>query len=482
MVGCPMRPLLALTLGGLLWSLALASPATALDGRRLKVLDSRLVDQNSREITLRGVNARAEGIFDVTFDDGRLPLQPIPGFDSGDCERMRALGFNLLRLPINWSALEPAPGAYSAPYLQRIDDLVAACRSHGVLVLLDFHQDAFSKEIGQDGAPRWVLDLLLGPNGYPYLGGPLDDLTARRFAAHTLAAFRAFFENLSNVQDRFADAAIVLARRFRNNPGVVGYEIMNEPLPTLTPNGAALLDAFHLRITAAIRSVDRRHLVVFEPDTVRNLTNTAPLPAAPFPDRRAVYAPHIYTGVFDFQTYTGDAALLIPSMENAAAEAADWGTPLFIGEYGIAPEHPFANEWITTQLDLQDRLRAHSAFWVWEETSEGMWGLFDGESGQPGSERLSRTTALSRVYAQRVPGRVLEHTFDAAADTLRLRYVGRGRTNVELYVPPRRYPNGFTLACDGTTVAVAFDVVNGGVRFPCGGRGVEHLVELAPIP
>ena len=462
--------------------LALTSAASALDGRRLRVVDGRLADRNGREVTLRGVNARAAGIFDVTFDDGRLPLQPIPGFDASDCDHMRSLGFNLLRLPINWSGLEPTPGAYSMPYLQRVEDVVTACGARGVLVLLDFHQDAFSKEIGQDGAPRWVLDLLLGAGNYPYVGGPLDDLGSRRFAAHTLAAFRAFFENAGDIQSRFAAAAVVLAQHFRRSAGVVGYEIMNEPLAVVSPNGAILLDQFQQRITAAIRSVDRHHLVVFEPDTVRNLTNTAPRPTAPFPDRRAVYAPHIYTGVFDFQNYTGDNTLLTPSMENAAAEAAAWGAPLLVGEYGIDPAHPHANEWITAQLDLQDRLRAHSTFWVWEETSEGMWGLFDGESNVPGSERLSRTTALSRVYARLVPGRVIEHTFDATANTLRLRYQARGRTNVELFVPPRRYPNGFALRCDGVPLSVSQDPIDGTVKFPCGSRGVEHLVELAPVP
>src|SRR4029077_9218816 len=160
---------------------------------------------------------------------------------------------------------------------------------------------------------------------------------------------------------------------------------------------------------------DRRHLVVFEPNALRNFRNRAPLPSTPFPDRRALYAPHIYTGVFDGTDFsTGDPALLAPSMEAAAAEAAAWGTPLLIGEYGIDPGHPHANDWITAELDLQDRLRAHSTFWLWEEISSGHWGLFDGESSEPGGERIARTTALSRVYARAVPGRVLEHTFDPA--------------------------------------------------------------------
>src|SRR5437667_5336405 len=151
--------------------------------------------------------------------------------------------------------------------------VLALCRSHGILVLLDFHQDAFSKEIGEDGAPRWVLDLLLGPNDYPYLGGPLTDLGARRLAPATLAAFRQFFLEAGGVQADLAAAAVVLAHRFAHEPAVLGYEIMNEPLAFLVPHGDEALLAFHVRLARPIRRVDHLHLVAFEPDASRNATN-----------------------------------------------------------------------------------------------------------------------------------------------------------------------------------------------------------------
>ena len=192
-----MRAVLALIV---LLAFAVA-PGRALDGRQFRLHGGRLVDERRREVTLRGVNARVEGVFDVTFGDGRLPLEPIPVFDDGDAATMARFGLNLLRLPISWSALEPVRGRFDAAYLDRIAAVVALCRAHGIVVLLDFHQDAFSKEIGEDGAARWVLDLLLGPNNYPYLGGPLTDLGARRRAPATLAAFRQFFLDAGGVQE-----------------------------------------------------------------------------------------------------------------------------------------------------------------------------------------------------------------------------------------------------------------------------------------
>lgn len=167
-------------------------------------------------------------------------------------------------------------------------------------------------------------------------------------------------------------------------------------------------------------------------------------------------------------------------MEGAAAEAAAWGAPLLVGEWGIDPGNPHANEWITAELDLQDRVRAHATFWLWEEISSGHWGLFEGESNQPGGERVSRTTALSRIFARAVPGRVLEHTVDAAANTLRLRYQPRGRAPLELFAPARRYPDGLTVRCDGRRTRVHWRRRTGIATFRCGRGTGERLVEVEP--
>ena len=175
---------------------------------------------------------------------------------------------------------------------------------------------------------------------------------------------------------------------------------------------------------------------------------------------------------------SGNPALLAPSMERAANEAAAWGTPLLVGEYGIDPTSPVANRWITAELDLQDRLRAHSTFWLWKEVSGGYWGLYDVN----GVERTSRTRALSRAYARAVPGTVTEHTFDDAASTLRLRYQASGRAPLEVFVPAHRFPDGVVLRCDGRAISVTPDPRDGTVTVRCGRGTGEHLVELEPAP
>ena len=117
-----------------------AAPATSpvwSDGTHLRDADGRIA-------LLRGVNARVAGVFDVTFADGRAPLEDIPALTAGDCRRMRALGLDFLRLPINWSALEPAMGSFDDAYLDRVDAAVQCAGAAGMYVMIDLHQDAYS--------------------------------------------------------------------------------------------------------------------------------------------------------------------------------------------------------------------------------------------------------------------------------------------------------------------------------------------------
>jgi len=102
----------------------------------------QLVDAGGRVIFLHGVNARVQGVFDVTFDDGRTELEPIPPFTAADAARMRAMGLDALRLPINWSALEPTEdGGFDEAYLDRVQAVVDLCAAADIRVLLDFHQE-----------------------------------------------------------------------------------------------------------------------------------------------------------------------------------------------------------------------------------------------------------------------------------------------------------------------------------------------------
>ncbi|MCB9661171.1 MAG: cellulase family glycosylhydrolase [Polyangiales bacterium] len=454
------------------------------DQRPLSTRCQQFVDAEGRTVVLHGINARVEGLFDVTFDDGRVALEDIPEFTLADARRMRAMGFNLLRLPVNWSGIEPAdtqPPTYDPTYLARLREVVDTCGEAGLFVLIDFHQDAYSKEIGEDGAPLWAIS----PEPNMLLEGPLTDLGARRGAGQTLAAFRTFFGDTEpgpTLRGRFASMAARVASDYVGDDTVIGYEIFNEPV-------AGDADTLRLNrdVGRAILAVDPGHLIVFEPQaTFRVVFNRSGSVGAPFDVPGGVYAPHIYTLSFsgteaDLLAFT--RASLRPANRSAYEEAVAWQTPLLVGEFGINPRGTRGLEYLELQLDLQDEFGASGAFWVWKEDSQGSWGLFDRE-GAAWIERDDLRAVLSRPMPERIAGQPLWWRYDRESRTLDIAYEGDPSVHdpTEVYIPGAAdYTDAFSVRCDGRARDVERDPATGLVAVPCHGRGA-HLVQVAPRP
>lgn len=421
-------------------------------------------DDQGRAVLLRGVNARVEGVFDVTFDDGRIALEEIPPLTAEDCARMRDLGFNVLRLPVNWSGVEPERDRYDSAYLLAVDAAVECAGGAGLFVLIDLHQDAYSKEIGEDGAPLWAIQ----PPPEMLLEGPLVDLAARRTSPQVMAAFATFFDpaDPAGLQAEFIDMIAHVAARYAGDEAVVGFEIFNEPV-----TGAAELYPFTFAAAAAVRDAAPGKLVFFEPPAIRNLLDFQPPSDVPFPVAGGVYAPHIYTYAFadpDNHLATLTIEDLRPSIDNARAEAIAWQTPLFIGEFGIGPTATNATLYIRYQLDLQDEYLASSTFWLWKEESQGLWGLFD-RTMTGWAERPLMIEAVSRPYAERIAGTPDAMTWTGGLVTLR--YHDAIDAPSVIYVPDRFIPGD--ASCNGAPVETAVD--GRYVEIVCRGAGVNDV-------
>ncbi len=440
------------------------------------------VDTEGRVVILHGINARVDGVFDVSLDMGRAVLETIPAFAMSDAVRMRALGFNLLRLPIQWSGVEPtATGGFDEHYLDRVAAAVGLANATGILVLLDFHQDAYSKEIGEDGAPLWAI----APPPTMLLQGPLTDLGVRRASTQVLEAFQSFFGDGTvgdTLRARFAAMAGHVAGRFAGVPGVVGYEFYNEPQGTTEE----LLRVYQLTADA-IRARDPGRLLMFEPDVVyRDVFNRSETPSGVAPWGGGVYAPHTYPLAFGgtpAQLSSFTTATLAPATVSARAEATAWGTPLLITEWGYGPSGVRATDYLQAMAANQESVMASEAFWLWKEESQGSWGFYDHDSTTgTWTERASVRSALARVRPQAIAGWPESWSYDPATQVFVLSYVGDGAVTAptEVYIPESTdYPMNFRVLCDGSMVAVTRDPATGVVSVPCSGPG-RHTVVVRP--
>jgi hypothetical protein len=449
------------------------------------------VDAQGRVRVLRGVNARVLGVFDADLGAGhdpRIVTFPLP---AADLVRMRRIGFDVLRLPLDWSALEPndtSPPTYDSSYLDRVAQVVADAKAADVQVLLDFHQDAFSKWIGQDGAPLWAISP--APASIDY--GPLDLGTAS-LSSVVQNAFATLISATSTdavaLRGRYAAAIAAVAKRFAGDTTVIGIELMNEPQATDDQ-----LRAFHATLVPTVRQADPARLLFFEPPATRNLIDSAEVPTQPLSDATGkpfdgvVYAPHVYTQVFnpgDKTSFINSFTLddLLPSNQNAREEAQGWQAPLFIGEYGWGPTGDRFPDYIGDQLIAQDMVMASSTWWTWKEAPPGgSWGMFDYDAATATwTERTEVRQTFARVQPRAIAGWPTQWSYDKTAQRFDL--VMQTDASVHgptvLHVPtPEDGPTGWQVSCDGHPVVASPDV-HGDVSVDCAGVG-RHEIIVSP--
>jgi endoglycosylceramidase len=197
------------------------------------------------------------------------------GFDSVHAAFLQAQGFNSVRTAVIWSALEPEPGVFDDDYLTHVRDTIRLCHSHGLHVLLDFHQDMANERFGGHGWPGWAVagvKLRSRPDfGFPwnYFVQPALHSAYDRFWANDAAP------DGIGLQDHYAQAWRHVAEYLRDENGVVGYDLFNEPFPgsawprSFLPRAGCRFDSqlteFHKRCLKAIRDVDVHRMVFYEP-------------------------------------------------------------------------------------------------------------------------------------------------------------------------------------------------------------------------
>ena len=62
-----------------------------------------------------------------------------------------------MRVGVIYAAVEPTPGVYDDAYLARIEATVDSLAKHGIVSLLDFHQDLYNERFEGEGWPDWAV-------------------------------------------------------------------------------------------------------------------------------------------------------------------------------------------------------------------------------------------------------------------------------------------------------------------------------------
>jgi endoglycosylceramidase len=442
-----------------------------------------ITDSDGRVVTLHGVN-----MVNKIQASGYAP--DAIGFGRDDARFLAQNGFNVVRLGIIWKALEPQPGVYDNGYLNRIMRTYKLLRKQGIAVLLDFHQDMYNERFQGEGAPDWaIVGQAATEPALPQTGFPANYVT-QNAVNH---AYDAFWANTEvpgtgrGVQDFYAAAWAHVAKRFRGKPGIVGYNLFNEPWMgsslqqcALTGGGtspdscgvsqfeATTLTDFHRRVTRAIRRVDTRTMVFPAPILTFDFGGVTGVGRV---SKRAGFA---------FNAYCGQAdpliGVLIPylagkpcsfsanlSFTHALDESRRNGDALFMTEFGAADT--LAN--FADYLNGANALGISWTYWAYWNTDPSASRPNEGlirDIGQPpvgANVKADKLLALAQPYATVTSGTPRQSSFDAATRTFQFAYrtkpAGKGKrfdadSVTKLSVPAVQYPTGYGVRVSGARV------------------------------
>jgi len=279
---------------------------------RLHTSQSFFKDEHGRYVFLHGVNLSGSTKVPTTGDNflasgeirspEEMANEPISyvgkPFSLEDADHqfsiIKNMGFNALRLLVIWEAIEhEGIGIYDDDYLDYLEKIVAKANEYGIYVLMDMHQDLFSRHLRKyfnsnaevdgftdfagmaaamspplnnvirgDGAPKWVIQKCLPDKNLdsPEWGLPANMVSDPRNTSDLIPftnwginlfisydasrCYATFFSgrilypnykiNGKNIQDYLQDAYtnawVQVAKRVKDYPNVIGYDVMNEPL------------------------------------------------------------------------------------------------------------------------------------------------------------------------------------------------------------------------------------------------------------
>jgi endoglycosylceramidase len=363
---------------------------------------AHLVDEQGRVVLLRGFDS------DALLEKGVRHA----GLDEADAMLMQREGFDVVRLPLAWSRLEPRRGVIDRGYLELVAATVAMLNRHGLYAVLEMHDLDWGPRFGGSGAPRWAaLPLVPVAEWWPWESW-------RKHLSPAVNAAVTYFWLSPNWQADFEWTWRTVAARFRDDAGVAGYDLYNEPHPLPLPPRIFeehWMWPLYARTVAAIGSVDPNHLFIVE----GTLFGDQPTTVRPLRAPDLVYSPHLYTGALVPPAFDGDRAPLDRRIAAEAVEAASVPAPMWVGELGVDHRQAHAAEWADAALDAFDDRDTGWAWWQWRESPR--WGMRDAAGSAVDWAYLRH---VARPYAVAAPTGVRGGRGDGLRGHLELRVTG----------------------------------------------------------
>lgn len=267
-----------------------------------------------------------------------------------DFDNCAALGINCIRLPFWYMNFVDFNGNYLINAFDRIDWFLQEAGKRGIYVILDMHGAPGS----QNGSDHSGID-----------GGDNKEGASKFF----------FGSEAWNNQQLFYDIWYRIAQRYKDNPVVAGYDLLNEPYCTYRYNSSYsdeylhnLLWEIYNNAYNVIRSVDQNHVIIMEatwdpwdlPDpSVYGWTNV-------------MYEYHNYL----YDDYDNSQGRQVQSLQNKVNLILnqDYNVPSYMGEFNLMSN---TSAW-KQGLEILNNAGLSWTIWTYKVTgTNNNWGLYN---------------------------------------------------------------------------------------------------------
>jgi endoglycosylceramidase len=371
----------------------------------------RFRTENGSQILLRGIN--------VGGDTKVPPFRSI--HSEKDFAPLRGWGFNSLRLMFNWEAFEAEPGVYDWDYLKYYSDMVGWAAQHDLYVIVDIHQDAFSRFAVSgcgEGFPKWALPPFQTP-ATPDNGQNCKAWSVKAFFDVNMhIAWHHFYKNTYGVRDRYLLMLQHLAQAVADAPNVVGFDLMNEPwglekteIPELYYDAGVILQSI------------RPDTILFLSAQILTSTGLVASQLPPISLPNIVHATHYYDpGLQTVKSWTDWTLRVANGHWQRILDR--WQSPLYLGEFGAPASLPNAVKYVDSIYDLMDQELYSGAYWVytpgWTDALKDGWNREDFSIND--EQGRLRGMYRARPYLEETPGDIVSMKWDEAKKTLAVVY------------------------------------------------------------
>lgn len=287
-------------------------------------------------------------------------------------------------------------------------------------------------------------------------------------------AFQSLYDNKWGWADLFANYWQIVATSFRDQPGILGYELINEPWagdmyrnPLLMVPGVAdyhNLAPFYEKLQSSIRSVDPDRILFMESITFEDIRcGFSTVPGGAQFQNRTVLSYHFYQP----PNVNSRQAIRERLRESKKLGCGAMLTEFFVADQGaISPR----NSWNLFNADRVDDVLAeadaHKQSWIaWE------YKAFQVKTGSvveqslftsSGDVNLLLAKKLARTYPQAVAGTILSFSFELISSDFTLSFIA-GRPSAsggishqtQVFVHrPFYYPSGLAFSVNHDCVQV----------------------------